>query len=319
MNLMKALFAAKLAGPGSGGGAELFVITLTETDGSYSADKTAAEIRAAINTGKDCEVHCNSDVAKISYDDGEDVLFSFVSGTSTSPKIVVYGLDGSNDTWSRKVYEWTSNGFANRSEPNGEITISGVTVYDSAYINRPITKLNLRKLTGLNTRAFEGCTSLQEVSMHTGYFSMGQNIFISCTALEKATVVYGNSNFGDLKTGFFSGCTHLEAVDLGQYMKNLNEKCFYNCAALQTIILRRSEGLVALNNSNIFTGTRAASGGAGITIYIPKALYDHLGDGSNLDYKAATLWSTFDGYGTLTWAKLEGSAYETEYLDGLPV
>lgn len=48
----------------------------------------------------------------------------------------------------------------------------------------------------------------------------------------------------------------------------------------------------------------------GGTIYIPKVLYDHLGDGTSLDYKAATNWSTVDGYGAITWAKIEGSAYE---------
>ena len=46
------------------------------------------------------------------------------------------------------------------------------------------------------------------------------------------------------------------------------------------------------------------------TIYIQKVLYDRLGDGASLDYKAATNWSTVDGYGTITWAKIESSAYE---------
>ena len=62
-----------------------------------------------------------------------------------------------------------------------------------------------------------------------------------------------------------------------------------------------------------------ASGGSGGTIYIHKALYDHLGDGTELDYKAATNWSTVDGYGTVTWAQIEGSYYETHYADGTPV
>lgn len=59
------------------------------------------------------------------------------------------------------------------------------------------------------------------------------------------------------------------------------------------------------SNSNVF-----ASGGTGGTIYIPKSLYDHLGDGSEYDYKAATNWSTIDSYGTITWAQIEGSEYE---------
>lgn len=52
------------------------------------------------------------------------------------------------------------------------------------------------------------------------------------------------------------------------------------------------------------------SGGTGGTIYIPKVLYDHLGDGTANDYKAATNWSTVDARGTITWAQIEGSEYE---------
>ena len=70
-----------------------------------------------------------------------------------------------------------------------------------------------------------------------------------------------------------------------------------------------------MNNSNILEGTPFASGGAGGTIYIPKSLYDHLGDGTSSDYKAATNWSTYDGYGTITWKKIEDSYYETHYVD----
>lgn len=54
------------------------------------------------------------------------------------------------------------------------------------------------------------------------------------------------------------------------------------------------------------------SGGVGGTIYIPKSLYDHLGDGSEYDYKASTNWSAVDARGTITWAQIEGSEYEAE-------
>ena len=74
--------------------------------------------------------------------------------------------------------------------------------------------------------------------------------------------------------------------------------------------------MVSLYNLAAFTGTPFASGGTGGTIYIPKSLYDHLDDGTSSDYKAATNWSTIDGYGTITWAKIEGTYYETHYADG---
>lgn len=93
---------------------------------------------------------------------------------------------------------------------------------------------------------------------------------------------------------------------------------FSGCTVLTTLILREA-AIYTLVNISAFNSSPFASGGAGGTIYIPKALYDHLGDGTSSDYKAATNWSTINGYGTITWAKIEGSIYETQYADGTPI
>lgn len=79
---------------------------------------------------------------------------------------------------------------------------------------------------------------------------------------------------------------------------------------LDTIVLD-SDALIPLVSTS-WTNNNLAfkSGGTGGTIYIPKALYDHLGDGTANDYKAATNWSTIDARGTITWAQIEGSEYE---------
>ena len=92
---------------------------------------------------------------------------------------------------------------------------------------------------------------------------------------------------------------------------------FGTCSSLSTLILRREDAITALGGT--LSGTPFASGGTGGTIYIPEALYDHLGDGTSLDYKAASNWSTVDGYGTITWAKIEGSQYENYYANGTPI
>ena len=112
--------------------------------------------------------------------------------------------------------------------------------------------------------------------------------------------------------GTFNGNSNLEIVDLGPVTWVPNQT-FQNCTKLGTLILRRTNGVSALAGVAVLaTGTPFKSGGAGGTIYIPTAMYNHLGDGTSLDYKAATNWSTIDGYGTITWAKLEGSIYESE-------
>lgn len=112
------------------------------------------------------------------------------------------------------------------------------------------------------------------------------------------------------------GCSSLTAMDIlggGTFSSDL----IRNCPNFTTLVLRAST--ITSLGAQTFRGSVFASGSGGGTIYIPKSLYDHLGDNSSLDYKAATNWSTIDGYGTITWAKIEGSIYENAYADGTPI
>lgn len=199
-------------------------------------------------------------------------------------------------------YEGTNIPFADISKTYKEIiqrTISGRLV-DST-------------LTKLGQRAFENCSGLTSILLSGITDSYGATCFYLCTGL--VTAVFTNT----VGTGaqFLSTCSNLEAVDLSS--TSVNGGTFNNCGKLVTIVLRKSSSIASLQNINAFNGSRFASGGAGGTIYIPKVLYDHLGDGTSDDYKAATNWSTIDSYGTITWAKIEGSQYENYYVDGTPI
>lgn len=125
-------------------------------------------------------------------------------------------------------------------------------------------------------------------------------------------------NITGINVGFL-GNSKVEKLDLGGGLSNLSANAFNNANALDTLILRRSSSLVTMSNANAFSNSHFKSGGTGGTIYIPKVLYDHLGDNSSLDYKKATNWTTVNGYGTITWAQIEGSIYETQYADGTPI
>lgn len=137
--------------------------------------------------------------------------------------------------------------------------------------------------------------------------SIGQNTFRGSTYLTEIhlPVLYYYDTTGYLAYG----CTRLKVADYG-VASPLRGNTFNNCTAFDTLILRKSDGIATLAQVSTFSGTCFASGKSGGTIYIPEVLYNHLGDGSSLDYKAATNWSTLDGYGTVTWAKIEGSIYE---------
>lgn len=135
---------------------------------------------------------------------------------------------------------------------------------------------------------------------------VGENCIRGCSNLISARLPRLTSLH---PTGYvFYGNTKLSLVDWGAC--ELRSNNFTICRALKTLILRKETAIQPCNNTSVFTETPFASGGSGGTIYIPKALYDHLGDGTSLDYKAATNWATYDSYGTITWAQLEGSPYE---------
>ena len=176
-----------------------------------------------------------------------------------------------------------------------------------------INRANFPLLTSFNDQAFQNCTSLLTVSL-PGRVGISSNAFNSCSAL---TVAVLGGNGGAVSSSAFNGCASLAAADFGNISK-INAQAFINCSSLITIVIRKTS-VIGLDNINAFNNTPFKSGGTGGTIYIPKALYDHLGDGTSLDYKAATNWSTINGYGTITWAKIEGSQYENYYADGTPI
>ena len=138
---------------------------------------------------------------------------------------------------------------------------------------------------------------------------MGQSAFRTCRYLTAA--FFPNLSSANA-TGYqfnmpSTGTRKLHTVDWGK--ANLVGNLFNYCQNLKTLILRKTM-IATLPNVALFTGTPFANGGTGGTIYIPESLYDHLGDGSSSDYQSATNWSTVHGYGTITWAKIEGSIYE---------
>lgn len=112
----------------------------------------------------------------------------------------------------------------------------------------------------------------------------------------------------------------LKVVDFPAVSVRFEAKVCNGAPALDTIILR-GNSICVLASTNLFnaSGGHFASGGTGGKIYIPKALYDHIGDGSNLDYTAATNWSTICSRADITWLPIEGSEYDGVYADGTPI
>lgn len=109
-------------------------------------------------------------------------------------------------------------------------------------------------------------------------------------------------------TGFMD-TPNLKTVILRSKYIATGSNYFINNSSVDTLVFD-SPSIATLSNADGMKNAVFKSGGTGGMIYIPKSLYDHLGDGTEFDYKAATNWSTIDGYGTITWAQIEGSEYE---------
>ena len=109
-----------------------------------------------------------------------------------------------------------------------------------------------------------------------------------------------NLNWGNATAA--SACQNLEICDIGK-AKSIAANTFANCYKLQTLIMRRTGSVTTLANVSAFLNT-PLRGRNGLTanIYVPSALID--------TYKAASVWTTINGYGYVTWNAIEGSIYE---------
>lgn len=210
---------------------------------------------------------------------------------------------------------YTLEEILNRTEPSGDLDLTDLditSVPPCAFYKCPITSIRLNKRISVNDSMCRNCASLKTAFIRA--VMGGSYLFASCLNLRTLVVdMYGN------QACVAQYCSELEICDVGTNIGYMGVNYFQNCGRLKTLILRKANTPTTLGNNSVFTGTPAASGGTGMTIYIPRSLYDHLGDGTTYDYKSKSYWSTVDGYGTITWAQIEGSEYEHYYADGTPI
>lgn len=203
------------------------------------------------------------------------------------------------------------DGLAKNTEPNGEIILSdNVTALNYyAFAGKPITKIYGKNVTTLKAYCLHSTTQLIEATFPNATNTVNTSTYYQFQS-SRCQYIWLPNFTGTIPSNFAQANSGLKVIDLG-YAAGINTRAFADCTSLNVIILRKTNALTALTNiAGISTNTPFKSGGAGGTIYIPKTLYDHIGDGSSLDYQSATNWATVYGYGVITWAKLEGSIYE---------
>lgn len=190
-------------------------------------------------------------------------------------------------------------------------SVTSIRKYGLAFCTT-LTSVSFPNVTTVGNSVFEGCSNLATVSV-PNLSVFGQSVFFGCGKIQKIALP-GLKKTNGLPLQVFRNCSRMTVCDVGE-CGSLANQVFWGASVLNVLILRRSDAICVNGGGGLFASTPFDTGGTGGTIYIPKALYDHLGDGTSLDYQNATNWSVVYGRGVITWAQIEGSYYETHYGD----
>ena len=209
---------------------------------------------------------------------------------------------------------WTTDGIAQKTEPNGAITISSAvgTIQTRAFWEyQGITEVTIAGDPYIGTNAFQNCRNLETLNtpnltkFKSGYYGSSTYTFQGCSKLKGVVFPsYGNNG---IDSYVFQNCTALTYADFKDLNKLGGADVFTN-TGLNVLVIRRTSGVTTLGGTNNFNSSPFASGGTGGTLYVPRALIS--------SYQSATNWSTILGYENNQILPIEGSYYETHYADG---
>ena len=117
---------------------------------------------------------------------------------------------------------------------------------------RNLKKINFpENLKYLGTRAFVGCSSLNEIEIDCPKLEILRDTFCDCSALTSAKL-----NVKAIGESAFDSCSKLKNISFGESVTRLGESAFKNCEKLETIVLQKetkSIGQAAFLYSNVKT------------------------------------------------------------------
>lgn len=100
--------------------------------------------------------------------------------------------------------------------------------------------------------AFNGCTSLANVTLGNGVTSIGKNAFLRCTALTSISIGSGVTSIG---SGAFNGCTALRNANIGSGAIGAN--AFQDCSRLASVTL--GDGVTSIGTNAFLKCTALTS------------------------------------------------------------
>ena len=162
---------------------------------------------------------------------------------------------------------------------NVDMTLVTSIESEAFYGCNNLTTASFGRINSMGSGVFEGCSKLKSFSHIPGSLStLPSRTFFNCSELSNFSL-FGISTIG---TSAFSGCISIPKIEMSS-VTSINSSAFNNCTGLVAVVIRKTDTVCALSNSNAFNGTPIAKGTG--YIYVPDALVDQ--------YKSATNWSVY--------------------------
>lgn len=166
----------------------------------------------------------------------------------------------------RKLIDRTISG----AYSNNRVTSIGNYVFNGC---SALTAADFPAATSIANYVFYNCINLITINFPVAT-SIGGNAFYYCSNLTTINFPVATSIGGNA----FQLCKSLTTADFPA-VTTIGGSAFYGCTSLTTLILRNTQQVVTLSNTNAFRGANNC------IIYVPDALVEN--------YKAASNWSTY--------------------------
>jgi hypothetical protein len=145
----------------------------------------------------------------------------------------------------------------------------------AALLENTLTTLDNRNATSLKSRALQGSTKLVSVNLPS-VTSMGTYAFYNCSGLLDVRM----DKVTSIPSQCFYSCSKLQRADFGA-VGSIAAQAFNACTALTVLILRKSDGICTLANTNAVANSGIGTGKG--FVYVPRALLNQ--------YTANANWS----------------------------
>ena len=142
-----------------------------------------------------------------------------------------------------------------------------------------ITEEDLKGITIIKTKAFEGCISLTSVTIPDSVTTIEGSAFSGCSSLTSITIP---DSVTSIVGSAFSGCSGLTSVTIGSGVTRIGEEAFETGSSTKNLIIIMKRTTPPTIASNAFNTSFLNK------IIVPK--------GTSNKYKSATNWSRLASY-----------------------